>query len=994
MFVNALRCLPQWCVLKFIVLIISIFLVEVVYGQALPTSFSPCYIHFNELDGLPSNNIFGAFEDSEKYLWFASDNGVSRFDGIRFQNFSVNDGLTDNEVFSIWQDSYERIWFLTYSGIPCFYFKGAIFNPNNTGFLKLIKPGNFLSAAYEDHFGNVYLGSKSGFLYRIDRSNGVTEMAKFEGGAIYSIMESQDRKVQAIFSPHKLAIFGSHTVTTISFGDSVYFYPPRVAALPKGRFLIGNGNRLELYSANKKERNFQFEEVSENGVIINIFVDKSGNYWVSTTNGAYRKSAEVPSWDKYLVGHHISGTIIDHEGGVWFTSNKGIYYSPNTSIRSNVNIESCEQKEITCLTKFNENIIYAGDQNGRVTSIDVQSGAEQFIFEVRNQDGHEARINQIVANGGNQLVILSQDGAYLLFRNNVLKLTKANIRRMLRHSIFQDCICYTFGWKSFEMDLLNSWEMELPSMQVPALRARCFDLAYTPSGKVWAATAGGIFEIDNKDSEVPKQILSPIEGLRITCLRFDSTGALWIGTAGRGLVRIDQMGDFAMMSDPYSPNTTINSIVFSGSGSVYAGTNNGVLRVLRSQAKGDWQLDWVGKEDGLAQARVSDLLRIGNTIWAATSSGVVVFHDSLFDRHAFAPSPRINRLSVDASDRRVESEVILPYHQNAIGIGFIGTSFNSLGDVRYRYRMVGLDTNWTYTSRDFVEYPNVEPGTYRFEVQANTRKGGWSRSSAELGIIVSAPFWRTGWFLFIFPFSVLSVVIILLVARISGIQKKNEAERRALEAEQRLLSVQMNPHFIFNALNSMQGHFFVGDLARYNEYLTDLSRVIRTILEHSRSTLIGLDEEIRFVTEYTKLQAARLNGRFSYQVSIMKGMNPSQFKIPPMLLQPFIENAVLHGLSPKNSEGRLTISFYLESGLIVCVIEDDGVGRKQASMVPSQQEVTNKKSLALEITQERIEILNKTKKARIQLVIEDLVDKMGGATGTRITLRMASDIQW
>jgi LytS/YehU family sensor histidine kinase len=308
--------------------------------------------------------------------------------------------------------------------------------------------------------------------------------------------------------------------------------------------------------------------------------------------------------------------------------------------------------------------------------------------------------------------------------------------------------------------------------------------------------------------------------------------------------------------------------------------------------------------------------------------------------------------------------------------------------------MLGIDSSWSYTSRDFVEYPNLEPGKYRFEVQANTRKGGWSREMAGIDFEISVPFWRTGWFMFSVPFAVLSIVIVLLVTRISEIKRKNEVERRALEAEQRLLSVQMNPHFIFNALNSMQSHFFMGDLARYNEYLGDLSRVIRTILEHSRCTLIGLDEEIRFVSDYVKLQALRLNGGFSFELVVMKGMKPIDFKIPPMLLQPFVENAILHGLSPKEGLGKLIISFGLENGFIRCVVEDDGVGRNQSLINRTSGQGQTRKSLALEITKERIEILNKTKRAGIQLVIDDLFDDNGRPIGTRIILLLAREIQW
>jgi hypothetical protein len=957
------------------------------FSQSLPRRFSPCYIHYDEFDGLPSNNVYFAYEDSDNYLWFSTDNGISRYDGTRFQNFSVADGLSDIEVFSIYEDVKHRVWFLTLSGIPSYYHNGTFHNPSNTPFLNHIKPGNFLSCAYEDHENNLYLGSKSGMLYKISPEDSVIDFKDaFETGTIYSVSQDKNGALEVWWSTHLLAIIRKDSIHYLRLMDPIFNYPPRICKLRDGRLLFGNGLKLIAFGENYVQESMEFESIANSGAILNVQEDRTGKIWVSTANGAYRWDPELRKWESFLVGKYVSSVVMDHEGGVWFTSHAGVYYTPNTMIVSNKALDDPGNMEITAMVaSLDRTSVYTGSIEGNVSRFDVRTGEETAVFQVPKDEGKNEEINQLVPLPDGNLMVLSQNGTFRVGQAGWQMCTKTNIRRMISHPDLPDCICHTFGWTVMEVDSCDTWDGKMKYGGWRGDRTRCFDLAYTPEGKMLIAMANGVFEVDGENVRSLGNTENLAKTVRINTIEDGPDGTVWIGTAGRGLFRVNGNEIASVLDSESEINFSINCIEFSSTGTLYLGTNKGILRLR--PVHGKWEPSWVGKEDGLGSTRINEVLLVGNTIWAATTTGTIVFEESLFDRKAVAPVSRINRLSVNGKATPVVKDLLLPYYQNAIGIGYVGTSFNSMGEVDYRYRMIGLDSNWVYTKRDFVEYAEINPGTYQFQIQAHTRKGGWSMEVARLGIVIDTPFWRTTWFWIALPSVFLSLVIFALLRSISNIKRKIAIEKRAIEAEQRLLLVQMNPHFIFNALNSIQGYFFMGDLDRFNTYLGDFSNLLRKTLEHSRSATVELGQEIKFVKDYLRMQAYRLNDKFEFEINVQKGLNPQQHQIPPMLLQPFLENAILHGITPAPYKGKISVSFTVEGGNLICRVEDNGIGREKSRSIQTQRG-TEHKSQALDITKERIELLKKAKKARIDLVIEDLQNDQGAAMGTRVTLSM------
>lgn len=247
-------------------------------------------------------------------------------------------------------------------------------------------------------------------------------------------------------------------------------------------------------------------------------------------------------------------------------------------------------------------------------------------------------------------------------------------------------------------------------------------------------------------------------------------------------------------------------------------------------------------------------------------------------------------------------------------------------------------------------------------------------------------------------FSLAGVVLLLAVVGFmwyrSSRQKqkfeKSEMEKRNLETEQKLLRAQINPHFMFNALNSVQSYISANDALKAMTYLAKFSQLMRNILENSRKSMITLEEEVNTLKLYMELEAMRFSNSFEYRVSIGEGVIPSRVYIPPMLMQPFVENSIKHGFHDRKSRGKLLIGFMRNNGMITCTIEDNGAGRAHAQHHDGGKP---HKSLGMQVTHERLIAMKKDRNLNVKFSIEDLVTGDGKPAGTRVVLDMPCETE-
>lgn len=356
----------------------------------------------------------------------------------------------------------------------------------------------------------------------------------------------------------------------------------------------------------------------------------------------------------------------------------------------------------------------------------------------------------------------------------------------------------------------------------------------------------------------------------------------------------------------------------------------------------------------------------------------------------------INRLRVDgiirnALDADHSTEVLrLRPGNKTVDIEFQALVFPSDYHIEYCYRIAGLQEEWTSIgSNNLVTLPSLTPGTYTFEV-----KVGLPQSDAEvtsLLVIVPTPIHQQWWFILSGVALITLTLAWMIRSRIQRIHQKEieqtEINKQMAELELKALRSQMNPHFMFNSLNSVKNYILHAEPKLAAEYLSNFAHLIRLILQNSREKAISLQEELETLLLYIELEQIRFDNRFEFNCVVEEGFSMEQVMIPPMLLQPYVENAIWHGLMHKKEKGHLSLRFAAEGNMIACTIEDDGVGRSKAAEMKSLSANTYK-SMGMGITRDRIEIMNKMDAMGISTEVIDKTDHTGKSAGTKVIVRI------
>ena len=484
---------------------------------------------------------------------------------------------------------------------------------------------------------------------------------------------------------------------------------------------------------------------------------------------------------------------------------------------------------------------------------------------------------------------------------------------------------------------------------------------------------------------------------KATQLLADLHGNLWIYAEQRWFI----MNLATRVVQPFGKENGLvtnnpSGICMDRDGNIWLATSFGLSR-YDGQTK---KLRTFYQTDGLLSNVILNVALIDtaqNILFVSTDRGLCLFEPDKIGKAPEAGPTFITAIKVSENAIQLpeNGKIYLPYNQNDLRIEFTGLHFNSNTQERFQYSMEreGKAANWKDTGVDhFANFLNLAPGNYVFQARTANSDGIWSDATATLAVRIYPPWWLT----WTFQLSLLAVLAILtwwLYQRQIGHAAAREAEKARVqqqlaELEMRALRAQMNPHFVFNALNSVQNFILKNDTREASRYLTKFARLMRLILENSESPMVPLAREIELLRYYIEMEALRFNQRFSVDIQIDPGLHAESIAIPGMLIQPHIENAIWHGLMHKDSAGKLLLSFE-KSGddTLICVIEDNGVGRDNAAMIEKNR-VKNHRSTGLSNIRNRLDLLNAELKNDISFAFQDLKDAQGNAIGTRVIVRI------
>lgn len=368
--------------------------------------------------------------------------------------------------------------------------------------------------------------------------------------------------------------------------------------------------------------------------------------------------------------------------------------------------------------------------------------------------------------------------------------------------------------------------------------------------------------------------------------------------------------------------------------------------------------------------------------------GITQFNPTLLKENNFSPAPLITSITINDTSLHPGmalsrlKQLSLRHHENFITIFFAVNNFSNQNKNQFAYRLQGLkgsSSEWTYCgNRNFANYTSLPPGEYVFQLRSANSDNKWSSAVTSLSFVINPPWWQTWWFRTAFVVAVAGIITWLVRRRIGTIRHEAELKHRIAETEMMALRAQMNPHFIFNCINSIDALIQSNDKYHATVYLNKFARLIRNILDSSKQNMIPLAKDVDTLKLYIELEQLRNENKFIAEIKADDSLMQMDYKVPALIIQPYIENAILHGLRNRpDNNGKLEVSISRQNGHLEYIVEDNGVGRNAQSNSLKKE----KQSYGLQITSDRVKLFNNEPNASVE--ITDLTNN-GEPAGTRV----------
>ncbi|HEY0680445.1 MAG TPA: histidine kinase [Chitinophagaceae bacterium] len=398
--------------------------------------------------------------------------------------------------------------------------------------------------------------------------------------------------------------------------------------------------------------------------------------------------------------------------------------------------------------------------------------------------------------------------------------------------------------------------------------------------------------------------------------------------------------------------------------------------------------------NGLTDPAPYSLLSANGHLILGQGNQIEYFNSRDFVRNELSLSSRLN---VKVTGKKGERDLIaetnkvikLRHHENNITLSFSALDFLYPERVQYAYILTGINNEWNYSGyfNRKISYNNLEPGDYKFKVKAQQLGGNWKENENVFTISILPPFWGTKWFRALSVLLAVGMLFLGFRLRLQYIRKEERKkafqQRELLELEAKALRAQMNPHFIFNCMNSIKALIQNDEKQKSIHYLTTFSKLIRTLFNNSDKRQISLYDELETCKLYTQLEAMRLDGKLNYKFDIDESLDLKSVMVPALIVQPFIENAIWHGIVPKD-KGVVSVKVFGNDEVITCEVEDDGIGREMSKKNKSITPVIHN-SKGINLSQARLDLENLLGD---KSAVVSILDKNGanGASGTKVLI--------
>lgn len=966
------------------------------------------YRNYTVEDGLPSSEVYFSFQDSKGYMWFATDGGVCRFNGYEFEVFNTENGLTDNTIFRITEDARGRIWFAPFNGRFCYYDNGKIHKFKHNDKLSDLKGMARLASFYVDSIDNIWIGAQYYGIQKIDSEGNIKQVINLgneEGVVNRQIKVEKEYVVGSLLKDQKASVFviGDYSVVSTFEGaaKSCKQDLKKIAGNRGVYKLCGDEvnmmylERQNLVWANNNGQIIceHLELLKENdGIFLGVY--DSVFYLGVENQGVFKYQLRENKLEKqslFLKGESVAHVCKDNQGGLWFSSlSNGIYYLANEAISKNQKLKSSiydiEVDTIQAVT-------YVATRDGGLYEI---SDSVQFINQLQRN-----ALNIAFDYRKKKLMWTLIDGKYdgLTFYNqqdqkkviNFISETPNSFKDAL---IEKDTIYFAnhLGFNAYYKKG-NAFYTFYTSYSEKKNKKWCTSLL-NEKRKIWVGTNKGVLVYDKDEKTINTTENQFLSSSAITCLERLNENTFLIGTKTKGVLFIENGKLSQILNDSIGlPSNLIRTIHVDNKGIIWIGTTKGVSKVIL-KPNHTMEVSNLSRNHGLISEEITCIKSFNDTLYIGTAKGLLTINRKWVKVNKLAPETYIKNIFINSVEKPKDSLQELVYTENNVSIKYESLNYRSQGLINYQYRLLGegLDTNWVRTQSRIARYTLLPSGIYLFEVKAKNEDGFWSLPQ-QISFTIHPPFWRTWWFILIMIIVGGGIIYFFLYAyfkrrekELMQEQEKVAVEKKLVELELRALRSQMNPHFIFNILNSIQHFMLHNNFKETNRYLTQFARLIRSVLNVSEKKYISIGEELDMLRLYMNLEKMRFENGFDYEIIIDEEIDEDYDEIPSMLIQPYVENAIWHGLMNKKTKGKIIVKVYLKNNSFFCTIEDNGIGIKEAAKIKAKRKNMKHKSVGMRITKDRLDIINKNEGVNVSIV--DLNELSPKQTGTKVTIQI------
>lgn len=889
-------------------------------------------VHYTTKEGLPSNVVYQSLEDNDGFLWLATDQGLARFDGRNFQVFAKAEGVPDIEVIQLAKEKNGRLW------IRCYNNRVAFFDPVHGRFIDVTAFTGLLGIrkitdmrAVED--GGIQFNTElCSYLFSDLLAAGVAPLKTPDSTFLIRRTRNGSLLCYSRYGPA-----GRDSFIHILHVTQGKVSDDRSTGI-KGRGKEIDVNHGRLFVFERQSENYDRILPGEKDLVVQ-HLQLLNPYYVHHFTEAHLTvferlkdpvtakdimRADVYSReDQQFLFHLDEHTILfhvlqDHAGQLWLSTLEDglLQFKPQVPVRSLLG-PPYDEVIFYGISGDGHGRIFAGNEKGEVLTLQQQGVS---VHKVASDKATEWQ--RLVLQCGKNVYAFSDGGIFVNYTHEIRGPSGGHIEAKVALFMY-DSLLITGATGLYKINIRDE--------RVEALSTgpRLFTaLVRQDHDHFYAGTTLGLMRYDlagNRLEDLSQR--HPLLSERIMGMTMTADGLLWIATATNGLLVLqnEKVIDHILEADGLASNN-LSTITHGEPGETWIGTAAGIshLHYRLSGGRLDYRLQNISSIDGLRSNRINQLYYEDKQVYAATEKGISLIPDSI---PVTSIPLKLTRVQVNQKDTLLSMNYHLAPNQKNITLQFTGVQLGGY----FHHVDYSLDQGQQWTSlAGSVLRQEFEHGEHIVWARAVDVNKNISSSILKVHIDIATPFWKTWWFWIL--------VMVLIQAMLAYVffrrQKQKEEERRKQELakahlaslEQQAFTSLMNPHFMFNALNSIQHYINHQDRQNANRYLSDFASLIRKNFEAAQQAFIPLEQEMENISLYLRLETMRFNDKFTFQLNYAPDFDPDDWMMPTMILQPLVENAILHGMMPSQIPGRLLIRLSVQNDDLLLEVTDNGIG--------------------------------------------------------------------